>query len=118
MAYTKVAAVTPNVAGTATYTPTAPSGTGAGNGDSIPVGSILLVTVGATPTVLTLNVPITYEGLVITSPTVSLSANGSYALGPFNEDPWMVQSGTDAGYVHIDYSSITTVTRTVLLSPR
>ena len=51
---------------------------------------------------------------MITSPTLTLAINASYYLGPFNEDPYGVQSGTNTGYVLIDYSSITTVTRAVI----
>jgi hypothetical protein len=114
MAYTQVPASTPNIAGT-TVTWAAPSGSGAGNGDAIPDGSTLLVNnASASPITITLNVAVTYEGYTITSPTVTVPATTILAIGPLNADPFGQQSGTDAGRVHVDYSSITTVTRLVL----
>lgn len=114
MAYTQVAAVTPNVNG-ATVAWAAPAGAGAGNGDAIPDGAFLLVNnaSGASITV-TLNVAVTYEGYAITSPTVTVPATTIVAIGPLNQDPFGQQSGTDKGYVHVDYSSVTSVTRMVL----
>lgn len=117
MAYTKQAAVSPSFSAAQVLPFTAPPGVGAGNGDAIPIGSSLVVIVGATPTTLTFKVPITYEGLTITSPTLTLPINATYILGPFNEDPFGVQAGTDTGYVEIDYSSITAVTRAVVFQP-
>jgi hypothetical protein len=114
MAYTQVAPVTPTVAG-AVATWAAPAGVGAGNGDAIPDGAFLLVNnASASPITLTLNVAINYEGLTITSPTVTVPATTIMAIGPFNQDPFGQLSGADKGYVHVDYSSITTVTRMVL----
>lgn len=114
MAYTQVAAVAPTLAGAAVV-PAAPSGVGAGNGDAIPDGSTLVVTNGSgSPITLTLNVAITYEGLVITSPTVTVPATTTMLVGPLNADPFGQITGADKGFVHVDYSSITTVTRYVL----
>jgi hypothetical protein len=114
MAYTQVPAVSPSVTG-AVVAWAAPSGAGAGNGDALPDGSILLVNnaSGASIT-LTLNVAVTYEGYTISSPTVVVAAGTIQAIGPLNQDPFGQLSGTDKGYVHVDYSSITTVTRMVL----
>ena len=115
MAYTKVTPFTPTVAGTTTSY-SAPSGAGAGNGDSVPVGSVISVNnASGSPITVTLNIPITYEGYTITSPTVTVAAGTTVDIGPLNGDPFGVTSGTDENYVHVDYSSITTVTRKVTL---
>lgn len=114
MAYTQVNAVSPSLTGAA-IAYAAPAGAGAGNGDAIPVGAKLLVKNGSGASItLTLNIPRTYQGYTISSPTVSVAAGAEVVIGPFPADPFGVTSGTDIDRVHVDYSSITSVTRVVL----
>lgn len=117
MAYTQTNAIAPSVNGV-TVALTAPPASGAGNGDAVPVGSTLWVNNGsASPITITLNIPQTYLGYAITSPTVSVPATSAMLIGPLPGTPFGVTSGADIDRVHVDYSSITTVTRAVLNVP-
>jgi hypothetical protein len=117
MAYTQINANTPTLTGVA-HVLTAPPGAGAGNGDALPIGSTLLVNNGSGSSItVTLQVPRTYLGYALTAPTVTVPAGQALLIGPIPADPFGVTSGADVGRVHVDYSSITSVTRAVLNIP-
>lgn len=113
MAYTQVTPVQPALSGT-TVALSAPSATaGAGNGEAVPAGSMLWVNNGGgSPITITLRVQRNYQGYTIQDPAAISVPNGTAMLiGPIPADPFGAQSGTDAGRVHVDYSSVTSVTR-------
>lgn len=117
MAYTQINSTTPTLTGT-TVALTAPPGAGAGNGDAVPVGATLYVNNGSGSAItITLNIPRTYLGYVLTAPTISVPATSAMLIGPIPADPFGITSGTDVSRVHVDYSSVTTVTRAVLNVP-
>src|SRR3954469_14354615 len=117
MAYTAVTPVVSSLAGTDVAAAlAAPALAGAGNGDSVPAGCFLLIKAGATPTVLTLkNSGGTLDGSAVADRTFSLSATTNYLLGPLTNDMRQT-TGTTAGTVLIDYSSVATVTRMYIAS--
>jgi hypothetical protein len=117
MAYTQINATTPSLTGQ-TVTLTAPPGAGAGNGDALPAGSTLWVNNASGSSItVTLSIPRTYLGYAITSPTVTVPATTQMLIGPIPADPFGVTTGADVSRVHVDYSSITSVTRAVLNVP-
>lgn len=113
MAYTKQTSIHPQTTGVAAA-PTAPAGAGIGNGDAITPGSWILVNnASGAPITITLGISRTHLGYAITPPTVSVPATTVMAIGPLPADPFQQLSGANAGFCLVDYSSITTVTRTV-----
>jgi hypothetical protein len=114
MAYTQQPSLSPTPDGTVVAM-TAPAAAGAGNGDAIPVGSCLLVD-NASASVLTLTIKAarTYLGHTLSDTTATVAAGTTALLGPFPADPYGVQSGADVDRVHVEYSSVASVTRAVL----
>lgn len=108
MAYTQLAAANPSLTGATVALTAAPAA-----GDAVKPGSFLLVNNGSGSAVtVTLNIPRTYKGYAITSPTVSVLAGTQVAIGPIPSDPFVrIGTGTDDGFVRVDYSSVTSVTR-------
>lgn len=114
MAYTQVNAVTPTLDGAA-VTPAAPAAAGAGNGDAVPVGSVVRVTNGgASALTVTVKAARTYLGHTLSDTTATVAAGATAYIGPFPADPFGIESGTDIDRVHVEYSSVTSVTREVL----
>jgi hypothetical protein len=98
---------------------TAPAGTGPSLGDVIDGGfKTLIVACGATGTVVTVESPVIIDGLALTNLSVTVAANTTVHIGPFNQATFGQTSASatqaaDVGRVYVDYSSITTVTRGV-----
>jgi hypothetical protein len=113
MARTKVSAIAPSLAGAAVvYTqPTA-------EGDAIRPGSILLVKNGSGSTItLTLVTGGTAASYAIDDPTVTVAAGAEKAVGGFSS-VFPQPVGADAGWVYVNYSSVTSVTRAVIAGNR
>ena len=112
MARTSVTTVAPSLAGTVA-TPTAP----VADGDIVDAGNVrLLVSAGATPTTVTIPTPATVDGLSVGDAGGTVGANTSRVFGPFPARLFAQPSDAvvGAGRVLVDYSSVATVTRTVL----
>lgn len=85
------------------------------DGDAIPPNSVLLVTTAGTAATLTVDTPGTgVDGVSIGQYTVTLPATGTRLVGPFPDPEYRQSSGATSGLVHIDYSSVTGVTRAVI----
>ena len=109
MARTKVSAVTPSVAGAAiAYSaPTA-------EGDQVRPNTVLLVNNGSGSAItLTLVTGGTAGEYAVADPTVTVPAGAERAVGPFSAI-FPQPSGADAGWVYVDYSSVTSVTRAAI----
>lgn len=102
MARTKVAAVTPSVAGAA-YAFSAP----VADGDAVRPNTVLLLDNGSGSSVtVTIQTGATAGDYAIADPTVVLAAGAKRALGPFGGGVFPQQSGSDVGWVYVDYSSV------------
>ncbi|HEY1820402.1 MAG TPA: hypothetical protein VGG83_10765 [Trebonia sp.] len=76
---------------------------------------ILYVSVGASATVLTLNIGSLVLGQAVTAPTVSLSASTIYCIGPFPSPYDEPSTGINA--VWVDFSVVTTAQVALLQIP-
>lgn len=119
MAYTKITPQQVVEAGTAgTYA--APSGAGAGNGDSIPGDGRTFLHVkntGGTVLTVTIKIPFVAYGHTIADATVTVPATtGDKMIGPFPAKPYNqpTSNATHAGRVLVEYSSVTSMTRAVV----
>jgi hypothetical protein len=85
------------------------------DGDALPPNAVLHVKNGAgAPITLTVVTPSTVDGLAIGDFTATVPAGGERLVGPFPEAHFRQTSGATKGLVHIDYSSVTSVTRAVI----
>jgi hypothetical protein len=110
MARSTPATITPTAAG-AVATPTAPDATG----DIIDPGGILLVIAGATPTTVTIQTTRKVSGLSVGNGGGTVAANTARAF-VLNASLYKQAADAVAGAnkVLVDYSSVATITRTVL----
>lgn len=111
-------ALTPTVLGTgATNLTTALAALGSATGVqwSNTGKEVLYVSVGATPTTVTENIGVTVLGQGVTAPTVALSANTVYAIGPFPSAFNQPSSGTNQ--IFLDFSSSTAVSVALVQLP-
>jgi hypothetical protein len=109
MARTKLDAVGPNLVG-APVVIAAPNA----QGDAVRPRTALLVTNSSgAPITITLTTAGTHDGYAVADPTVTLAAGASTIIGGFTS-VFPQPSGADEGWVYVDYSSITGVTRTCL----
>lgn len=110
MARVTPSAVRPSKAGTA-YALSAPTV----EGDAIGPAEVLHVKNGSGGSItLTVVTPGTVDGLAIGDYTLTIPAAGERLVGPFPEPHFRQPSGATKGRVHIDYSSVTSVTRAVI----
>jgi hypothetical protein len=114
MAKVQVSPVKPTSKGVV-LTYAAPNGTGSGNGDAVRPNSVVLYknTSGGAITATLISGGLVGD-LAVADPTVSIPV-GDFALGPF-ERVFPQIAGTDAGWVEIEYSSVTNLTRAVISS--
>ena len=109
MARTVLSPVLPVVAGTP-ITWTAPTT----EGDAIRPSAVLMVrNGGAAAITLTLVTGATAGGYAVADQTVNVPAGGEVAVGPFPA-VFPQLSGPTAGFVHVDYSAVASVTRTAI----
>jgi hypothetical protein len=112
MARTSVTTVASTLAG-AVATPTAP----VADGDIVDAGRArLLVIAGATPTTVSIPTPATVNGLAVADAGGTVAANTARWFGPFPARLFAqpADAVVGAGRVLVDYSSVATVTRSVL----
>src|SRR5690242_9609176 len=117
MATQTPAIIAPDQTGTAALTLAAP-GLGAGNGDLVPTSSIIWVK-NANASSMTVTIKMTgttVDGQTITDKTVTVGATTNMLIGPFT-DNMKQSSGTGSGYVLVEYSSVTSLTRAVIDTP-
>jgi hypothetical protein len=100
---------TPGQAG-AQITPTAPV---LADGDAIYPNNVVVVTTTTTACTLTFQTGQTAGNYAIADPTQVQPAGQTWIYGPWSKE-FPQPSGTDAGLVYIDYSTVTGVTRYVL----
>lgn len=117
MATTTPAVVTSDQTGLAVFTLSAP-GLGAGNGDLVPATSIIWVkNANASPMNVTIKMTgVTVDGQVVADKVVVVGATTNILIGPFTNNMKQV-SGTAAGFVLVEYSSVTSLTRGVISTP-
>lgn len=86
---------------------------GVGNGDAVrPHSMVLYKNTSGGAIVATLITGGLAGDLAVADPTVSIPV-GDFAVGPFED--WFPQiSGVDAGWVAIEYATVTGLTRTVI----
>lgn len=119
MAYTTVTPVVTALAGTTiTSAVAAPSGAGAGNGDAVSTGCFLLVkNANASPMTVTVKMTgTTLDGSAVADKTFTVGATTNSLIGPLTADMKQV-TGTNAGQVLVEYSSVTSLTRVWISSP-
>lgn len=101
-------------------TPTlaAPNALGAGNGDIVPPNSIVYVENGSGGVLtVTIKEPSTVDGQAVTDKAVAIANGAKAVFGPFTSTQQQLPATTDAGKVYLEYSSVTSVTRFVLVTP-
>lgn len=118
MAYATNTLVVSDQTGTAALTLAAPNAAGAGNGDAVDPKSILWIKNAAVGSI-TVTIKMTgilVDGQAVADKVITVGATTNMLIGPFTQN--MAQtSGTNAGQVLIEYSSITSVTRAFLKTP-
>lgn len=84
------------------------------DGDAVRPGNVLLVrNTSAGAITLTLVTGGTSGNYAVADPTVAVPAGATVAVGPFGQ-VFPQTSGTDAGWVYVDYSAVAGVERTVI----
>lgn len=112
MARTRLAAVAPNVLGVTA----ALAGPPTAEGDMLRPDEVLWVHNGNAATLtVTLVTGGTADSLAVADPTVSIPTGTDKIIGPFG-DVFPQPSGADRGYVYVDYSVQSSVTRVALAS--
>lgn len=114
MPRTFVSPVSPAVTGTQlTYSAVT---AGAGNGDAVRPNVALLVKNGSGASLtITLITGGTVDNLALPDPTITVPAGQDFLIGPF-PGSYPQQAGTDVGYVYVEYSSATTITRAAIVA--
>lgn len=101
-------------------TPTlaAPNALGAGNGDIVPPNCIVYVenSSGGVLTV-TIKEPAIIDGQAVSDKAVAIASGAKVVFGPFTATQKQLPGTTDAGNVYLEYSTVTSVTRFVLVTP-
>lgn len=96
----------------------APNGTGSGNGDIVPPNSIVYVENGSGGVLtVTIKEPSIVDGQAVTDKAVAVANGAKVVFGPFTLTQKQLPGTTDAGNVYLEYSTVTTVTRFVLVTP-
>lgn len=110
--------VAPDQTGLAVLTLAAPNGVGAGNGDQVPTTSVLWVkNANASPMNVTIKMNgVTVDGQTVADKVVAVGATTNMLIGPFT-DNMKQSSGNSSGFVLIEYSSITSLTRAFIDTP-
>jgi hypothetical protein len=98
---------------------TAPT-SGSGNGDVIDTGRVaLMVVAGATAVTVTVETPVTVDGLDVDDLVVDVASGATALIGPFASSTFGQTTSTadvttDVGRAYVTYDNATTVTRAVV----
>lgn len=107
MARVNLSAAKPTMTGQAVTYAAAPA-----DGDAVRPHTTLLVKNGSgSPITVTLVTGGTASGYAVADPTVSVGAGAEVAIGDFSDPIFRQTSGATKGLIHVDYSSVTSVTR-------
>lgn len=110
--------VSASVNGSAAVVLAAPNGTGSTNGDTVPANSIVYVENGSGGVLtVTVKMPNPLDGQTVTDKPVAIANGAKVIFGPFTSNMKQLAGAADAGLVYLEYSTITTVTRTVIVTP-
>ncbi|MBK1785135.1 hypothetical protein [Prauserella cavernicola] len=86
------------------------------DGDVIDTGRVLLMVdnAGASPVTVTVQTPLTVDGLAVDELAVQVPAGGRRLIGPFSKTTFGRPTGQpDSGRAYVDYSAVADVTRGV-----
>lgn len=96
----------------------APNGTGGTNGDIVAANAIVYIENGSGG-ILTVTVkqPSTIDGQAVTDKAIAIAIGAKAIIGPWTNTQKQLPGTTDADKVYLEYSTVTSVTRFLLVTP-